>query len=324
MGNVLLTGSSGWLGRHLAPMLVARGDQVVGLDVAPGAYTSLVGNVGDEAFVQGVFAQHAFDAIVHAAALHKPDIARFAPQSFVTTNVQGTLNLLEAARRHAIERFVFTSTTSLMIDKATRAAQQEAAVWLDENPRPLSPRNIYGVTKYAAENLCRQYSEEHGLNTTALRVSRFFPEIDDTILDVPSENLKANEFLNRRHTVADSARAHLHALDHMRLGYSIYLISSPTPFARADCSLLKTDAAAVVATYFPEAQELYARKGWRLPRSIARVYDGTKICSELGFEYQTDFGAILDALRGDQPMPFVDDPSYVNPSTVAADLIREP
>lgn len=302
-------------------MLQSAGHSVIGLDVAPSGFTHEIGNVGNPDQIDAVFQGHNFDAIIHAGALHKPDIVRFSPQCFVNTNVQGTLNLLEAARRKKIEKFVFTSTTSLMIDKGIRTANQDRAIWLDENHGPIRPRNIYGVTKFSAENLCRQYAEEFGLNVVSLRVSRFFPEVDDTIEDVPSENLKANEFLNRRHSVTDCARAHLHVLTHMRSGYSVYLVSAPTPFDRTDCKVLKSDAPSVIAKYFPHAGEIYKKKGWSLPTSIGRVYDGKKICRELGFGYKTNFESILHALKFDHPMPFIDDPDYINPSTIGANLI---
>ena len=115
--RILLTGSSGWLGRFLAPKLRARGDEVIGLDVAPGADTDIVGTVADRGLVDRVFAEHGIEAVIHGGALHKPDIARYARQAFVDVNVTGTLNLLEAAAAAGHDRFVFTSTTSLMISE---------------------------------------------------------------------------------------------------------------------------------------------------------------------------------------------------------------
>ena len=150
--RVLLTGSSGWLGRFLAPRLQDAGHQVVGLDVAPGAHTDVIGSVADRAVVERAFAG-GVDAVIHAGALHKPDIARYSKQAFVDVNVTGTLNLLEAAARARHDRFVFTSTTSLMISQAIRDEAGPNAVWLDEETGPLAPRNIYGVTKLAAEGL---------------------------------------------------------------------------------------------------------------------------------------------------------------------------
>src|SRR5687768_2804660 len=95
--RVLLTGSSGWLGRFLAPRLRQVGHQVTGLDVAPGADTGVIGSVADRALIDRVFADHRIEAVIHAGALHKPDIVRYPAQAFVDVNVTGTLNLLEAA-----------------------------------------------------------------------------------------------------------------------------------------------------------------------------------------------------------------------------------
>jgi UDP-glucose 4-epimerase len=130
--QVLLTGSSGWLGRFLAPALRAAGHRVIDLDVASGTDTHIIGSVADTAVVERLFSDYAIDAVVHAGALHKPDIARVPPQHFVDVNVTGTLNLLEAAVAAGNNGFVFTSTTSLMITRAIRDEIGPAAVWLDE------------------------------------------------------------------------------------------------------------------------------------------------------------------------------------------------
>lgn len=267
--RVLLTGSSGWLGRHLAPMLCARGDAVTGLDIAPGAETQVVGSVADRALIDRTMRDHGIEAVVHAGALHKPDIVRYPRQAFVDVNVTGTLNLLEAAAANGVGRFVFTSTTSLMITQAIRDETADAAVWLDEDSGPLAPRNIYGVTKRAAEELCRLIQAESGMGVIVLRTARFFPEEDDTHRALSGENMKANEFLNRRLTVADCARAHVVALDEApRIGFGTYIVSAPTPFTRADLADVKRDAPGVIARCFPDAAELYARRGWSLPAGI--------------------------------------------------------
>jgi UDP-glucose 4-epimerase len=312
--RVLLTGSSGWLGRFLAPLLRGAGYTVVGLDVAPGADTEVVGSVADRALVERLFAEHAITAVIHGGALHKPDIARFPSQAFIDVNVTGTLNLLQAATAAGADRFVFTSTTSLMISQAIRDEAGEAAVWLDEASGPLAPRNIYGVTKLAAEGLCRIQAAEQGLPCVVLRTSRFFPEDDDTHAHPSGPNLKANELLHRRLTVQDAARAHLQALERAPdLGFDSFIVSAPTPFAREDAADLKRDAAAVIARYFPRGAELYARQGWTLPASIGRIYDSTRSQTVLGLDYETDFAAVLTALREGTELPFAHDPAYVSP-----------
>ncbi|MEA3031280.1 MAG: UDP-glucose 4-epimerase [Sphingomonadales bacterium] len=315
--RILLTGSSGWLGRFLAPRLRGEGHEVVGLDVAPGADTQVAGSVADRALVDRIFAEHGIEAAIHAGALHKPDIVRYPPSAFGAVNVEGTRNLLDAAVRAGNDRFVFTSTTSLMISNQVRAGKSggaERAFWLDEDFGPLSPRNVYGATKLEAELLCRQAHDRSGLNILVLRTGRFFPEEDDTHRELSGVNRKANELLNRRLTVEDAADAHVAALEKApALGFDTFILSAPPPFAREDCGQLIDDAPAVIARYFPGAPALYAARGWSLPASIDRVYDPARAERRLGFRCRTDFAAVLRALAHGEDLPFAHDPSYVSP-----------
>lgn len=318
--RILLTGSSGWLGRFLAPRLRLEGHRVVGLDVAPGSDTDVLGSVADRSLVDGVFAEHGIEAVVHAGALHKPDIARYPKQAFVDVNVAGTLNLLEAAAAAGNDRFVFTSTTSLMVSEALHGGALDRAAWMTEDYGPLEPRNIYGITKLAAERLCRLAHREHGLAICILRTSRFFPEEDDTHRRPSGPNIKANEFLNRRLTVEDAAEAHVAALAKApELGFGTFIVSAAPPFAPEDCEALALDAATVVARLFPEAPELYARAGWTLPERIDRVYVPAAAEARLGFRARTDFASILEAMARGGQLPFVHDPSYVSPKERAGE-----
>jgi nucleoside-diphosphate-sugar epimerase len=315
--RILLTGSSGWLGRFLAPRLRTKGHEIVGLDVAPGADTDVVGSVADRALIERTFADEAIEAVIHAGALHKPDIARHPPEDFRAVNVEGTRNLLHAAVAAGNDRFLFTSTTSLMISEQVRAGREggaERAFWIDEDFGPLAPRNIYGETKLEAEHLCREAHERHGLALLVLRTSRFFPEDDDTHSSPSGENLKANELLHRRLTVDDATEAHVAALEKApALGFDTFIVSAPPPFVPEDCEELIRDAPAAIARTFPEAPRLYAERGWSLPAFIDRVYDPSRAERRLGFRCRTDFAAVLDALSAGRDLPFAHDPSYVSP-----------
>src|SRR5207302_4948883 len=153
------------------------------------------------------------DAVLHAAALHKPHVATHSRQDFVDTNLTGTLNLLEEAASAGARSFVFTSTTSAFGGALTPPAGAPAA-WVTEDVRPI-PRNIYGVTKAAAEDLCELFHRSHRLACLILRTSRFFPEEDDdpaTRRAYENANVKVNEFLYRRVDLEDVVAAHLLAV----------------------------------------------------------------------------------------------------------------
>src|SRR5207237_1187770 len=116
-------------------------------------------------------------AVLHAATLHKPHVGSHQRQAFVDTNVTGTLTLLEEAAAAGVDSFVFTSTTSAFGRALTRPPGAPAA-WITEDVAAV-PKNVYGVTKTAAEDLCELVHRDHGLPVVVLRTSRFFPEPDD-------------------------------------------------------------------------------------------------------------------------------------------------
>ena len=175
--RILLTGSSGWLGQTLAPRLRGLGHEVIGLDPVASVHTQVVGSIADRDLVRSAIVDNHVDAIIHSGALHKPDIERRQREDFIDVNVRGTFNLLEEAVANGVSRFVFTSTTSLMISQAIRdglSGGAARAAWLTEEMVP-EPRNIYGVTKLSAEHLCRLYNLQFGLPVIVLRTARFFP-----------------------------------------------------------------------------------------------------------------------------------------------------
>jgi len=300
--RILLTGSSGWLGQTLGPRLRALGHSVTGIDPVASPLTDIVGTIADRDLVRRAIVENRIEAVVHSGALHKPDVERRPRQDFLDVNVQGTFNLLEEAVANGVSRFIFTSTTSLMISEKIRAGLSGGAAkaaWLTEDMSP-EPRNIYGVTKLAAEHLCRLTYILHKLPVIVLRTARFFPEEDDMAhaIEQSEENTKANEFLFRRLTVEDVAEAHVAALEKApEIGFDTFIVSADTPFSPTDCDQLIDNAPAVVARYFPDYPALYVRKGWTMFKSIDRVYDASKIKRRLGFAPKTGFAEVLDQLR---------------------------
>src|ERR1051325_8933646 len=300
--RILVTGSAGHLGEALVRTLRQTGDEVVGLDRKASEYTALVGSIVDRAFVER--SVHGIDAILHTATLHKPHVETHSRQAFVDTNVTGTLNLLEAAVSAGVRAFVFSSTTSVF-GRALRPDPHEPAVWVTEDVRPV-PRNIYGVTKAAAEDVCELVHRDHGLPCLVLRTSRFFPEEDDEEamrIAYDAENAKANEFLYRRVDIEDAVSAHLLALEQApAIGFGRYIISATTPFLPEDVEELRANAPEVVRRRVPEYEEVYARRGWRMFPTIDRVYVNDRARRDLVWRPRYDFRAVLERLaRGEYP-----------------------
>jgi nucleoside-diphosphate-sugar epimerase len=240
--------------------------------------------------------------VLHPATLHKPHVGSHSRQDFVDTNISGTLTLLEEAAAAGVGSFVFTSTTSAF-GRALTPAPGAPAAWITEEVIPV-PRNIYGVTKTAAEELCALIHASHGLPVVILRTSRFFPEPDDAD-DVrnayPDANIKANEFLYRRADIQDVADAHLLAMDRApAIGFGRYIVSATTPFTPADLPALRADAPAVVRRLFPDQEAEYARRGWRMFGHIDRVYVNERARADLGWAPVYDFRHVLDLLKADE------------------------
>ena len=295
--KVLVTGSSGHLGEALVRTLQNTPHQVAGLDRTASPYTSFSGSITDREFVRSCV--QGADAILHTATLHKPHIATHTRQNFIDTNITGTLNLLEEAVAAGVAAFVFTSTTSAF-GRALTPAGSEPAVWVTEDVRPV-PKNIYGVTKTAAEDLCELFHSLHQLACLVLRTSRFFPEMDDdpTIRrNYDDGNVKANEYLFRRVDLQDVLDAHFLAIEKApRLGFGRYIISATTPFQPDDLAELRRNAPRVVGRRVPEYEEEYARRGWRMFPAIERIYVNERARLELGWRPQYDFRRIIECLR---------------------------
>ena len=300
--KVLVTGSSGHLGEALVRTLRGAGHEAVGLDVIPSPFTSVVGSIADRA--EAKRCMRGVDAVLHAATLHKPHVATHSRQAFVDTNVTGTLNLLEEATAAGVGAFVFTSTTSAF-GAALTPPSGAPSVWVTEDLAPI-PRNIYGTTKVAAEDLCELFHRDHGLACLILRTSRFFPEEDDhaaTREAYDQDNVKANEFLHRRVDIEDVAAAHMLAMAKASsIGFGRYIISATTPFSRDDLPELRVNAPLVVSRRVPGYEAEYARRGWTMFPEIERVYVNERARMELGWQPRYDFRYVLDRLgAGDDP-----------------------
>jgi len=292
----LVTGSAGHLGEGLMRTLLNQGQDARGLDLKASPFTQLVGSLCDSKFVMSCM--EGVDVILHTATLHKPHVGTHSRQEFVDTNITGTLNLLEAAVKNEVKAFIYTSTTSTFGD-AMRPGVGEPAVWVTEALQP-KPKNIYGVTKTAAEDLCQLFARNHQLPVVVLRTSRFFPEADDNKDrrdGYEDENLKVNELLYRRVDIEDVVSAQLLAVQKASsLGFDRFIISATPPFKKSDAVQLGMDVGSVVEKYVPQFKSLYQKKGWRMLPAIDRVYDSERAGRVLGWSAQYTFANVIARL----------------------------
>ena len=295
--KVLITGGSGHLGEALVRTLRDKKIDIISIDLTSSRFTTAVGSITDRQFVRQCMT--GVDFVLHTATLHKPHIVTHSNQDFIDTNLTGTLNLLEEAVLAGVKGFIYTSTTSTFGDALTPPHGTPAA-WITEKVVPI-PKNIYGVTKTAAEDLCKLFHRNKGLACIILKTSRFFPDADDqekVRQAYDDNNLKANELLYRRVDLEDVVAAHLLSLDKVReIGFGSYIISATTPFTTDDLLQLNHDAHAVVKKLFPHYENIYAEMGWRMFPRIERVYVNELARKELGWAPKYDFEYMVNCLK---------------------------
>ncbi len=291
--KIIVTGSSGYLGNALVKKLKEQ-HEVIGIDILASSETMVIGSITDKQLIEKAF--RGSDVIIHSAALHKPQMSTHSKQQFIDVNVLGTQNLLESAIRHKVKSFIFTSSTSTF-GNALSSGDKKSAVWVNEDLRPV-PKNIYGVTKCAAENLCQIAHQESGLNCIILKTSRFFAKekvMKHAIPGFSEENIQAIEYLYRRANISDIVTAHLQAMERAsEIGFDQFIITATTPFQESDCAELVLDAPATLEKYYPSYKEIFAKLGWKMFPSLSRVYANRKARERLGWEPKHSFSEIIE------------------------------
>ena len=177
--KVLVTGTAGFIGSHVAQVLLARGDEVVGLDnlndyydvslkqarlarllEKPG-YTHVTADLADRAAVEQVFAMHKPQRVVNLAAQAGVRYAAENPHVYVQSNVTGFLHILEGCRHHDVQHLVYASTSSVY--GANRAMP------FSEHAPAEHPLTLYAATKKANEQMAHSYAHLYGIPCTGLR-----------------------------------------------------------------------------------------------------------------------------------------------------------
>ena len=177
--KVLVTGTAGFIGSHVAQVLLARGDEVIGFDNLndyydvslkqarlarlldkPG-YTHIAADLADRAAVGQAFATHKPERVVHLAAQAGVRYAAENPHVYVASNVTGFLHILEGCRHHQIEHLVYASTSSVY--------GANTAMPFSEHSSAEHPLTLYAATKKANEQMAHSYAHLYGIPATGLR-----------------------------------------------------------------------------------------------------------------------------------------------------------
>ncbi|WP_111828191.1 NAD-dependent epimerase/dehydratase family protein [Acinetobacter colistiniresistens] len=300
--NILITGSSGNLGTALSIVCKEKGYSVIGVDIRESTETTHVGNIHDEDFINSCMT--GIDVVFHTAGLHKPHVATHSIHEFIETNIWGTCVLLQSAKDKKVKSFIFSSTTSVY-GSVLSPDQSLPAVWINESTK-IESKNIYGLTKLSAEELCRLFSLDKKMRCIVLRNSRFFYEDDDNKFireNYNQDNIKVNELLYRRADIEDVVNAHLKAAFHYNGDeyFDKFIISSTTPFVKDDCKVLNCNPLKIINKIYPGCSYIYKDKGWRLFPRFDRVYDNTKARKLLEWEPKYTFSYVLDCLKEGKP-----------------------
>lgn len=177
--KVLVTGAAGFIGMHVSQILLARGDEVVGLDNLNDYYdpqlkhdrlarlTDKPGfrfvkmNVEDREGVAALFAAERFDRVVHLAAQAGVRYSLQNPHAYIDANIQGFMNILEGCRHQAVAHLVYASSSSVYGGNTLMPFSEHHGV-----DHPVS---LYAATKKANELMAHTYSHLYRLPTTGLR-----------------------------------------------------------------------------------------------------------------------------------------------------------
>ncbi|MEI7957329.1 MAG: NAD-dependent epimerase/dehydratase family protein [Verrucomicrobiota bacterium] len=175
---ILLTGVAGFIGARTAQLALDAGHQVMGIDNLNDYYdprlkhhrleplTQTPGfrliemDIEDAPALDRLFADHRIDAVINLAARAGVRASITDPRIYLTTNTEGTLNLLECMVRHQVGKFVIASTSSLYAGQPTPFSEESNV------SRPISP---YAATKLASEALCHVWHHLHGIDVSVVR-----------------------------------------------------------------------------------------------------------------------------------------------------------
>ncbi len=306
LNPILVTGGCGWLGSAIVRSLLARGDAVVAMDVAPSPamarlaedeprLTLEIADLGEWSQVLRLMQRHAPGAVVHTAAIVGVVQAADIPVKALRVNVEGSINLFEAMRLCSVRRVVHISTEETYGDFL--------APVITEDHRQ-APTSVYGLTKLAVEHYGRVFSRDHGLecinartcwvygpDLPRLRMPRTF--IEAALRNEPFHQPDGASLAIDQVHIDDTVTGVILALDKAQHRFDSYNIAT-------GCAPTLADTAAAVNRAIPGARITVGddgpyRHGGRVLSATKGALDITRAATELGYRPRYDIVSGIEA-----------------------------
>ena len=255
--KIIVTGGSGFLGSHMIPALESAGHTVLNVDIRPAKHVeveTILADIRDAQRMKEVIKDA--DAVLHLAGLIEAGESVKFPQTFVDTNISGTVAVLEAMRENNITILLFSSSA------AVYGEPQTIPITEDDRTIPINP---YGMTKLAMEGLISSYVQAHGFTAVALRyfnlygpkehhepeshaMPRFIKQIyTDQEVTVYGSGEHQRDYIH----VTDIVDAHLKALD--------YALQNPGAYHYFNLSTEKPSTVLEIASAIESAMQKKAQ-----------------------------------------------------------------
>lgn len=226
MRHILITGSSGYIGRAF---INAFGSiyrlRLFGRTFLQGNYEFVSGDIKNLDYV--VNASRGVDIIVHLAAV-TTDQTGITDANFFETNTVGTFNVLEAAVRNKVKQVVYGSSVCAVGLRATPKL-------IMETDRCAPTDGMYGYSKYLSERMCEYYAEKYGIRVICLRIARVVPQHE---LAVPNDPSASPHWLSAVH-IDDVVEALRLAIDNDVIHFGIFHIAANSPYSKFDITKAK-------------------------------------------------------------------------------------
>lgn len=169
MKNILVSGGSGYVGSHVAKMLFEHGYQPVVVDMranqrpwASPHWTSISSDINNKWQLERIFDFHKFHAVVHLAASSEVGASVINPLDYYKNNVGGSAEILTACKNHGVDKFIFSSTSSVY-------GEVDIAKLPTKEDHIKTPVTSYGASKWAVECMLRDVEVAHGIRSVSLR-----------------------------------------------------------------------------------------------------------------------------------------------------------